>query len=86
MHLDEKGRGRALRAAWMVSTAVVVAYMDVDPVPDLDALLPLVAPLIAGYSDVAIGSRLAPGAWVVRGPRREVMSRRYNLILRATLH
>jgi len=23
---------------------------------------------------------------VVRGPRREVMSRRYNLILRATLH
>jgi putative flippase GtrA len=85
VHLDDKGRGRALRAVWSASTAAVVAYMDVDLSTDLDALLPLVAPLLSGHSDVAIGSRLAPGARVIRGPRREVISRGYNLILRATL-
>src|ERR1700722_14283041 len=86
VHLREKGRGRALRAAWSASTARIVAYTDVDLSTDLDALLPLVAPLLSGHSDVAIGSRLAAGARVVRGPRREVISRTYNLLLRATLH
>ncbi|HET9692077.1 MAG TPA: glycosyltransferase [Acidimicrobiales bacterium] len=84
-HLDRKGRGRALRAAWSASTARVVAYMDVDLSTDLDALLPLVAPLLSGHSDVSIGSRLAPGAHVVRGPKREVVSRAYNLLLHAVL-
>jgi len=85
VHLDRKGRGRALRAAWSRSPADVVAYMDVDLSTDLDALLPLVAPLLSGHSDVAIGSRLARGARVVRGPKREVVSRAYNAILHATL-
>ncbi len=58
IHLDEKGRGRALRAAWTRSTATVVSYMDVDLATGLDALLPLVAPLLSGHSDVAIGTRL----------------------------
>jgi putative flippase GtrA len=86
VHLAQKGRGRALRAAWSQSEATVVSYMDVDLSTDLDALLPLVAPLISGHSDVAIGSRLARGARVVRGPKREVISRIYNLLLKATLH
>jgi glycosyltransferase involved in cell wall biosynthesis len=83
VHLDRKGRGLALRRAWTDSDAQVVAYMDVDLSTGLDALLPLVAPLVSGHSDVAIGSRLAAGANVVRGPRREVISRTYNAILRA---
>ena len=82
IHLDRKGRGLALRTAWTASDAVVVAYTDVDLSTGLDALLPLVAPLVSGHSDVAIGSRLAAGSNVVRGPRREVISRAYNLILR----
>jgi putative flippase GtrA len=86
VHLDDKGRGRALRAAWTASPARVVAYMDVDLSTDLDALLPLVAPLLSGHSDLAIGSRLASGARVVRGTKRELISRTYNLILKATLH
>jgi putative flippase GtrA len=85
LHLDAKGRGRALRAAWTMSDAPVLAYMDVDLSTDLGALLPLVAPLISGHSDLAIGSRLAPGARVVRAPKREVISRCYNLILRRAL-
>lgn len=83
-HLARKGRGLALRTAWAASDAKVVSYMDVDLSTGLDALLPLVAPLVSGHSDVAIGSRLAAGAAVARGPKREVISRAYNLILRAT--
>jgi glycosyltransferase involved in cell wall biosynthesis len=85
IRLQEKGRGRALRAAWLASDAPVVAYMDVDLSTDLDAFLPLVAPLLSGHSDVAIGTRLARGARVVRGPKREIISRLYNLLLKATL-
>ena len=85
MHLPEKGRGRALRAVWSASDAPVLAYMDVDLSTDLAALLPLVAPLLSGHSDLAIGTRLARGSRVVRGPKREVISRGYNLLLRGTL-
>jgi putative flippase GtrA len=85
LHLDRKGRGRALRYAWMQSDAAVLAYMDVDLSTDLNALLPLVAPLISGHSQVSIGRRLGPGVRVIRGPRRELISRCYNLLLRLVL-
>jgi len=85
IHLDAKGRGGALYTAWMSSDADVVAYMDVDLSTDLSALMPLVAPLISGHSDVAIGSRLAASSRVVRGSKREFVSRSYNLILRGVL-
>jgi pyrimidine deaminase RibD-like protein/putative flippase GtrA len=85
VHLDRKGRGLALRTTWSASDARVVAYMDVDLSTDLDALLPLVAPLVSGHSDIAIGTRLAAAAQVVRGPRREAISRCYNLLLRGVL-
>ena len=85
LRLRDKGRGRALRAAWSTSRTEVLAYTDVDLSTDLAALLPLVAPLVSGHSDVAIGSRLAHGARIVRGPRREALSRGYNLLLRTAL-
>ena len=82
IRLDRKGRGHALRTAWQRSTADVVAYMDVDLSTGLDALAPLIAPLANGHSDIAIGSRLAAGARTVRGPRRELISRGYNMAIR----
>ena len=85
LHLVEKGRGRALKAAWLQSEAAVLAYMDVDLSTDLAALLPLIAPLLTGHSDLAIGTRLAHGSRVVRGPKREFLSRSYNQLLRRTL-
>jgi putative flippase GtrA len=85
VHLPEKGRGRALRTAWLQSDALVLAYMDVDLSTDLTALLPLVAPLLSGHSDLAIGTRLARSARVVRGTKREFISRSYNILLRRTL-
>jgi glycosyltransferase involved in cell wall biosynthesis len=86
MRLRDKGRGRALRAAWTGSNARVVAYMDVDLSTDLTALEPLVQPLLDGSSDLGLGSRLAPGAKVDRSALREVMSRSYNFLVRRLLH
>ena len=85
IHLDLPGRGRALRAIWSESDAEVLAYMDVDLSTDLNALLPLVAPLVSGHSDLAIGTRLARGSRVIRGPKRELISRSYNILLRTLM-
>jgi glycosyltransferase involved in cell wall biosynthesis len=91
VHLDMKGRGRALRHVWGNSEADIVAYMDADLSTGLDAFLPLIAPLVAApdskhSSDLAVGTRLAPGANVVRGPKREIISRAYNVLLHAVLN
>jgi len=85
IHLAEKGRGRALKHAWLESDAEVVAYLDEDLSTDLRALPPLVAPLLSGHSDVAIGTRLSSSSRVVRGPKREFISRSYNFLLRRYL-
>ncbi len=85
LHLTRKGRGHALREAWRSGRAEVVAYTDVDLSTDLAAVPALLAPLLAGTADIAIGSRLAPGAQVTRGLKRELISRAYNILLRATL-
>src|SRR5215203_4286733 len=83
LHLDEKGRGRALKTAWLASEADIVAYMDVDLSTNLWSFLPLVAPLATGHSDLAIGSRLLKGATVTRQWKRELISRCYNLLIKA---
>ncbi len=85
VHLGEKGRGNALRKVWLASPAPVLAYMDVDLSTDLAALAPLLAPLISGHSDLAIGTRLTRSSRVVRGPKREFISRSYNLILQSLM-
>lgn len=85
VRMDAKGRGRALKQVWLASDAPVLAYMDVDLSTDLDALWPLVAPLMSGHSDLAIGTRLHPDSRVVRGVKREFISRAYNLVLHAAL-
>ncbi|HEY5196591.1 MAG TPA: glycosyltransferase [Solirubrobacteraceae bacterium] len=85
LHLARKGRGLALRAAWSRSEATVVAYTDVDLSTDLSALPDLIEPLLDGRGDLAIGSRLAEGAEVTRGLKREAISRTYNILLRVLL-
>jgi putative flippase GtrA len=85
VRLSQKGRGRALRAAWLASDADVVAYMDVDLSTDLRALEPLICGLVSGHAEVAIGTRLAHGSRVTRGAKREFISRAYNRVLRLSL-
>ncbi len=82
IHLDQKGRGRALKQAWLASDADVVSYMDVDLSTNLTHLMPMVEPLIKGQYQIATGSRLMKGARVTRQWKREVISRAYNLIIR----
>ncbi len=83
--LEQRGRGRALRRAWLESDADIVAYMDVDLSTQLDDLVPLVEAVSGGGYDLAIGSRLIEGSLVEgRSRSREVTSRAYNLIIRAT--
>ena len=84
-HLTEPGRGRALRESWLASDAAVVAYMDVDLSTNLGDFPRLVSAVLADGADIAIGSRLVPGATTVRGPKRELISRAYNAVLHATL-
>lgn len=85
VHLEEKGRGNALRKVWLASPSPVLAYMDVDLSTDLAALGPLLAPLISGHSDLAIGTRLTRNSRVVRGPKREFISRSYNFLLQSLM-
>lgn len=83
LRLEQRGRGRALRRAWLESQADLVSYMDVDLSTDLSAFPPLVQALEDGY-DLAIGSRLAKGSTVrLRSLKREVISRSYNLLIKA---
>jgi len=82
IHLDKKGRGRALRRAWLDSDADVVSYMDVDLSTGLDAFLPMIEPLAKGELHVATGSRLLPQSRIQRSLSREFISRTYNLIVK----
>lgn len=82
LHLDEKGRGRALKKAWLESDADAVSYMDVDLSTRLDAFPVLIESLEEGYG-VAIGSRLTRGSKVIgRTVKREVTSRVYNMLIK----
>lgn len=81
IHLDEKGRGRALRHAWLESAADIVSYMDVDLSTDLTAFPKLIQAIDNGY-DIAIGSRLLPHSSVKRSFKRELASRSYNLLIK----
>jgi glycosyltransferase involved in cell wall biosynthesis len=84
LRLERVGRGRALRTAWLASDADVVSYMDVDLSTNLESFLPLVAPIVSGHSELAIGTRLARQARVRRQIKREVLSRGYNTLVRAS--
>src|SRR5262245_9203738 len=83
--IGQRGRGRALRTAWMRPEADILCYTDVDLSTELEAFPRLFRALLEGY-DVAIGSRLARGAQTRRSLKREIISRIYNTVLRWSLH
>ena len=81
MFLPQKGRGRALRTAWLDSPSDIVSYMDADLSTDLCHLPELIYSLDHGYH-LAIGSRLSRESKVTRSLKREFISRSYNLMIR----
>ena len=82
--LEVKGRGLALREAWLTSDAQIVSYMDVDLSTDILHLPELVAMVAERGCDVAIGSRLAKGSKTDRQLKREITSRGYVALIRMT--
>ncbi len=83
MHLDVKGRGRALREAWPKSSADIVSYMDVDLSTELSYFPILVSAIVQDGYDIAIGSRHLPSSKVKRSFKRASLSASYNLLIRA---
>lgn len=83
IHLDKKGRGRALKKVWSESPADIVSYMDVDLSSNLYVFPPLIEALIGGGFDIGIGSRLLKASTTRRCLKREVISRAYNLLVKA---
>lgn len=84
IRLEQRGRGRALKKAWLESDADIVSYMDVDLSTDLEGLPDIVQAIERDGYDIAIGSRLLPGSHVIGRPfKRELISRAYSLIFRA---
>ena len=82
IHLDQRGRGRALKRAWSESEADVVSYMDVDLSTDIEAFPGLVAAILEEGNHIAWGSRLSRESRTDRSLKREAISRAYNLIIR----
>jgi len=75
------GTGVALLSdsAWALAAGTVRAWLSRSP-----RRLALLGGT-GGLAMIAIGTRLARGARVIRGPKREIISRCYNLLLHATL-
>lgn len=85
VHLEVRGRGRALRKTWLESDADVLCYMDVDLSTGLDALPTMVSGIVNDGVHVAFGSRLAKGAEIERSLKREFISRAYNVVIRTMM-
>ncbi len=86
VYLPEKGRGRALKQAWLQSRADIVSYMDIDLSTNLDAFVPMITPLVTGDAAIAVGSRLMKESQTTRGLKRDIISRCYNRLIRWTMH
>lgn len=82
LRLEEKGRGRAVKKAWLETNADLHCYMDVDLSTDLKHLPPLVRSLMRGY-DIAIGTRNSFASRVYgRSMLRTFTSKMYILLIK----
>lgn len=84
IHLDKKGRGRALRKAWLQSKADIVSYMDVDLSTGLEAFPKMINAVAHGY-DISTGTRLVKKSKTDRSIKREILSIGYNLFLKSII-
>jgi len=85
LQLAQRGRGRALRHAWNHSNADVVCYTDVDLSTEMRALPILVDAILNDGYDLGTGSRLMKDSRTTRSLKREIISRGYNLLVKAVL-
>ena len=82
VHLDQKGRGRAVKYVWQQGHADICAYMDVDLSTDLKHVPPLIRSLTRGY-DIAIGTRNSSRSRVYgRSALRTITSKVYIMMIK----
>jgi glycosyltransferase involved in cell wall biosynthesis len=86
IHLDQKGRGRALKKAWSESDADIVSFMDADLSTRLEHFPEMINGMVKGGYSIAIGSRLIKNSRTKRSFRREFISRFYNLLVRSLFY
>ena len=81
LRLNQKGRGRAVKTAWLNSKADICCYMDIDLSTDLRHVPELIRAIEQG-ADIAIGSRLLSKSRVAgRTMVREFISRTLNIFI-----
>jgi glycosyltransferase involved in cell wall biosynthesis len=83
-HISQKGRGGALKAAWLNFSADIYTFMDCDLSTDLVHFPRMVEELKNG-DDVVVGSRLQNESDVERSFFRELTSRVFNLLRKIIL-
>ncbi|MEM5793453.1 MAG: glycosyltransferase family 2 protein [Candidatus Aenigmatarchaeota archaeon] len=85
IHLPQKGRGRALKKAWMSTDADIMCYMDIDLSTDLKHLKELTDAIEEGY-DISFGSRMKKESELKRSLKRDILSRGYVFLLKIFLN
>jgi glycosyltransferase involved in cell wall biosynthesis len=81
LHLEERGKGRAVRAGMLASNGRLAVLCDADFSMPVEEIRLLTDAIEAG-ADVAVGSREAPGARRVGEPaRRHIMGRVFNAVV-----
>jgi dolichyl-phosphate beta-glucosyltransferase len=78
----KNGKGLAVRDGMLAATGERRLFSDADLSTPIEEAQKLLSALDRGY-DVAIGSRMAPGAQVQRPLMRGAMSRAFNLLVQA---
>lgn len=85
VRIERKGRGFALKQVWGAGEADIRSYMDVDLSTGLEAFPPLIKAIAEEGYGVSTGTRLGRGSKVDRSLQRTVLSRGYNLIIKAMM-
>lgn len=83
LRLKEKGRGRALRAAFAEAGEGIVAFTDADlSIGPLDVLRGL-AMIRAGNCEIVVGTRMTASGETKRSLRRRLSTRVFHILSRA---
>jgi dolichyl-phosphate beta-glucosyltransferase len=79
-----RGKGYAVRCGLLAARAPIALFTDADLSTPLSERDPILAPILAGEADIAIGSRAADRSLIgIRQPRgRELAGRAFNVVLR----
>ncbi len=85
LHIPQKGKGRAIRAAWESVNSDIYVFMDADLATDLSTLPDLISAIGRENYDLAAGARFHKDSKVKRSLLRKFISRAYRFILRLAL-